>query len=276
MDMKDRKNYLGASDTPAVMGVSPWKTRFQLWEEKLGLVENNFSNFATERGKALEEPARQKYMLVTGKVVEPKMVQHPNFAYMRANYDGINADNTHAVEIKCPGQVDHKLAAEGKIPEKYYPQLQKQMLVAHLPQVDYFSYVSDDDYHLVTVARDEAYILKIYKEEHTFWVDHVEALVPPELTDKDYVENESVAWAITSAKYQRVKDKIKELEKEEKEVKAMLLDLSKGKPTCGSGIKLQKVTRKGNIDTKAIEKDLNISLEKYRKSPTTSWRVING
>ena len=28
-----------ASDTPVVLGVSPWRTPYQLWQHKLGLVE---------------------------------------------------------------------------------------------------------------------------------------------------------------------------------------------------------------------------------------------
>ena len=31
-----RKKGIGSSDAPIIMGVSPWKTPFELWEEKTG------------------------------------------------------------------------------------------------------------------------------------------------------------------------------------------------------------------------------------------------
>ena len=34
--LENRKNHIGASDAPVVMGVSPWDTPYKLWENKLG------------------------------------------------------------------------------------------------------------------------------------------------------------------------------------------------------------------------------------------------
>ena len=36
--LEARKDGLGASDAAALLGLSPWKTNVQLWEEKCGLV----------------------------------------------------------------------------------------------------------------------------------------------------------------------------------------------------------------------------------------------
>jgi len=56
-----RKNYLGASDAPIVMKVSPWSTPFQLWRKKLGLVEDEPENDNIRYGKAMEPIARKAY-----------------------------------------------------------------------------------------------------------------------------------------------------------------------------------------------------------------------
>ena len=34
-----RRRYRNASETPAVLGVSPWQTPYQLWQLKLGLID---------------------------------------------------------------------------------------------------------------------------------------------------------------------------------------------------------------------------------------------
>ncbi len=46
-----RKNKIGASDAPIIMKVSPWKTPYRLWEEKLGLTEC-VSNQAMKRTRS--------------------------------------------------------------------------------------------------------------------------------------------------------------------------------------------------------------------------------
>ena len=41
--LKLRKNYLGASDAAVVLGISPFQTRYQLWQDKLGLGQKKES-----------------------------------------------------------------------------------------------------------------------------------------------------------------------------------------------------------------------------------------
>ena len=145
-----RKNYIGASDAAAIMGVSPWTSIYQLWEDKLGLAPDRPDNYAMKRGRELEPVAREAYTLFTGNVVAPKQVFHAEIRFMMANFDGLSQDLSVAVEIKCPGEKDHGLAKEGLVPEKYLPQLQHQLAVIGLDELDYFSY-KDGDTALIKV-----------------------------------------------------------------------------------------------------------------------------
>ena len=48
----DRDKYIGGSDIPIIMGISPFKSRFDLLLEKAGYLENDFKgNEYTEYGK---------------------------------------------------------------------------------------------------------------------------------------------------------------------------------------------------------------------------------
>src|SRR5689334_17014377 len=59
-----------ASETPIVLGVSPWTTPYQLWQQKLGLAANEI-NQAMLHGTELESAARAVYERLTGLVMQP-------------------------------------------------------------------------------------------------------------------------------------------------------------------------------------------------------------
>jgi len=55
-----RRNHRNASETPAVLGFSPWMTPYQLWQIKLGVVEPEVTP-AVLHGTQLEPQARAAY-----------------------------------------------------------------------------------------------------------------------------------------------------------------------------------------------------------------------
>lgn len=56
---KDRDKYIGGSDVPIIMGLSPFKTRWELLLEKAGIAEDEFEgNEYTHFGEALEPTIR--------------------------------------------------------------------------------------------------------------------------------------------------------------------------------------------------------------------------
>lgn len=268
-----RKNYLGASDAPAVMGVSPWTTQYQLWEDKLGLAPPKEDNYHMKRGRELEPVARDAYMMETGHVVEPKMVIHPEIKYMMANFDGISEDHKIAVEIKCPGEKDHLLAKEGMVPEKYMPQLQHQLAVIGVNQLHYFSY-RDGDTALIEVGRDESYIKKLLVEERKFW-KCVETLTPPPLSDRDYDQRNDLAWAQAAASWAEANAELERAKEKEKICRDTLVTLAGNKNTIGQGVRVQRVVRKGSIDYKSVPELKDVDLEKYRKETVESWRLAS-
>ena len=101
----DRDKYIGGSDIPSIMGISPFKTRWQLLQEKAGLLENDFEgNIYTEYGNVMEEKIRN-YINETEKVKfeEGKYID----GYIRCHTDGINSDTV--LEIKTTSQVHNKV-----------------------------------------------------------------------------------------------------------------------------------------------------------------------
>lgn len=134
-----RRKKIGASDAPIIMEASPWKTPYQLWLDKTCKMTSP-STLPQKRGLEMEEAARQSFEKMTGMIMFPKVMEHSEIDWMMASLDGIDMEGTAIVEIKCPGQVDHDIAKQGEIPEKYIPQLQHQLAVTGLEMVYYFSF----------------------------------------------------------------------------------------------------------------------------------------
>ena len=266
-----RRNAIGASDAPIIMGVSPWKTPHALWEEKLGLRETQPTTEAMKRGSLLEEPARGEFEKATGLKMTPRVMEHPTYDWMIASLDGISEDGKSIVEIKCPGREDHLTALTGEVPEKYYAQLQHQLAVTGLYMVYYYSYDGERGI-TIEVKRDDKYIDQLISMELAFW-NCVQNLEPPKLTERDYVTRDDDLWQTTTASWLEVQAQLEKLVERQEALRQALIDLSGGRNTMGAGIRVQRVVRSGSINYRMIPELRNVNLEQYRKKPVESWRI---
>lgn len=181
-----RKKGIGASDTPAVMGVSPWSTPHRVWLEKTGRKKSFEGNFVTNKGSEKESKARALYELVSLENMQDACGTHPKYDFIRASFDGVTNDGKKILEIKVPSEEVRVDAAEGKIPIYYKIQIQQQLLVSGADQCDFFTYnPKTDSYEIVEVKPDLKMQAEIIVALETFWNNHVLKDIPPALTDKD-------------------------------------------------------------------------------------------
>lgn len=276
MDWKKwRSEGIGASDAPIILGVSPWKTRYQLWEEKSGLVTRDISNWATERGNELEPKARANYELTTGLDMPVAFVEHKDLPFIRASLDGWNPDANVVLEIKCPGAEDHAKAVSGQIPAKYIPQVQHQLFVTGAKRVDYYSFDGDQSFALVQVFPDVPYIKAMVAELVKFW-GQVKTGTPPEFSDKDVVEVKdgdvlrlAEAWSVAKG---LAEDAAADLEKARQALIAGLGTDPHPKVLVGS-VTLTRSTRVGAVDYKKVPALEGVDLDQYRGKASTSWTI---
>ena len=268
-----RKNYIGASDAPVIMnGYHFNKTPYMLWEEKMGLSEGTKDNAVMAKGRLNEEPARQAYERYTGNLMFPEMVFHKERKYMMATLDGLSANGDMVVEIKCPGEADHQVAKKGRVPQKYWAQLQHQLACIGASELHYFSYRKGEGF-LVEVERDEDYISSLYEKEEAFWkaVEHAKA---PTLGEKDFRNFEQCEqWAALAPKCKYWQEVEKKAKAEKEKYRDQLIALSGGKSAQGHGIKMTRVVNKGRVDYGAIPELQNVDLDTYRKKSSVSWRI---
>lgn len=102
---EDRDKYIGGSDIPIIMGISPFKKRFDLLLEKAGLKEDNFEgNAYTEYGNIMEPKIREYINNILGRnYVEGKHIEGD----IRVHTDG--EDDESILEIKTTSQIHEKL-----------------------------------------------------------------------------------------------------------------------------------------------------------------------
>ena len=267
-----RKNRIGASDTAAILGVSPWTSAHMLWEEKLGLRPPKQMNFAMSEGKRKEVDGRKKFEQIIGKSVNPDVLIHPVHDYIMASLDGISEDRQLICEIKHPGKKDHEEALSGRIPEKYYPQVQMQMECSRLSINHYFS-VYGDDACIVVCERNRAFIDKMMPLLHEFYKCMI-TFKPPELTAMDYQDkSQDNIWMETAKELNYTMHKIKSMKTLEDELRARLIELSEDKNCRGNGVSVRKTIRKGAVAYVDIPELKLIDLDKYRKEPVEFWTI---
>ncbi len=269
--LQNRESYIGSSDAPAIMGVSPWRTRYQLWLDKLGLGNPQMDNYAMRMGRTTEEEARCEFERQTGLTMFPKIIYHEEHDFVRASLDGIDLEHNNIVEIKCPGKIDHESALDGVVPEKYIPQLQHQIFVTGLDKVNYFSYTTDSN-KTIQVYRDQNYIDNMFKEQCKFW-ECVQNAEPPELSDKDYVYKDDDFWLEVERKWKLTKNELKLLEEKEKSLRDTLISMCSNSNCRGRLLQISKCVRKGTVDYSQIPELKDVDFELYRKKPTEYWKI---
>lgn len=268
-----RKTRIGASDASSIMGENIWKTKYQLWEEKITPFHETPVTAAMQRGIDLEPVARQAFIAQTGVPIEKMTVQHDEYDWMIASLDGINTDHKVIVEIKCPGLKDHGVAIEGNIPLKYYAQVQHQLAVTGYDLAYYYSF--DGKYGVVVdVERNEEYIAALINAEKAF-MECLRTMTPPDKMSREYVEMEdNEEWIETAQAYLEAEEKLLKWEQEVKELRSKLEDIAGGSNASGAGITLQKVLRKGTVDYTKIELLKGLDLEPYRKPSSEAYRLV--
>lgn len=177
-----RAQGIGASEIAVVLGLSPWKSAYQLWMEKTGQAPRFAGNAATRRGQALEDEALDALSahLKGAELVRGETLKHPTAPLLAS------LDARHGVAVfdaKCPGDRQYEAMKDG-IPPYYEAQLQQQALVCSangiaVEKMGLWVYHPEHGGYLLTTTPDQEWRDRILKAAREFW-DRVEMMVWPE------------------------------------------------------------------------------------------------
>ncbi len=265
-----RKTRIGASDVPAIMGVSKWETPNQLWSRKLGLLPEKEMTDPMREGHRKELMAREHLKTAIGAIFHPVVLESETLSYLCASLDGLCV--SISCEIKSPGKKDHELARLHIIPPHYFPQLMTQLHCTGHTWMYYVSYVSDDDCIIFKVYRDDEYIDKMLEKIKEF-KQNLDSFTPPELCDDDYQIVDNDEWTKLAHFYKCAKQKGDYWKDIADKSREQMIEMANGQSSIGAGIKLSKYSVKGRVDHKKMIDDYDIDENRYRKPSTVNWRI---
>lgn len=138
--LKARRNMIGGSDASAILGLNPYKTNIEVWQEKTGRVipedkDNPFMEYGRNAEKhlialfALDHP---QYKVTANPNYE--VIYHPKHSFVAGTLDGYLAEKETGrkgvLEIKTTEILNsmHREKWNDKVPDNYYIQVLHYLL----------------------------------------------------------------------------------------------------------------------------------------------------
>lgn len=224
----DRQIYIGGSDIPAIMGISTFKTRWDLLLEKAGLKEIEFTgNRYTVYGQRMEPKIRD---FINCGMIAPFVPNKTTLGDVRCHTDGFNGGCV--LEIKTTSTI-YETVEEYKV---YLVQLLKYMEVNNVSKGLLAVYKRPEDFDLVFDANrlktyeidleDFADLLaEVNVELDRFRADLERLKNNPLLTEQDFLgDNELVALSSKVIVFENKLAMLKEIEQECKDAKKKLYE----------------------------------------------------
>jgi putative phage-type endonuclease len=266
-----RRALRNASETPAVMGISPWVTPYQLWLLKTGRAEQAV-NTAMQRGTALEPLARHAYEVETGHVMQPLVLQDGDYS---ASLDGMTLAGDLIVEIKCPykGRASSLWQAleGGEVPLHYMAQIQHQLMVSGADQAHLW--VFDGQVGLKhVVERDEA-AMEAIRAAWDVFAGHLKTDTPPPLCDRDCRQRIDPGWAEAAAAFVAAKAGVEAATARLEACREALVGLATHPKEVGAGVSVTRFWKAGSVDYKKVVELKGVDLEQYRGKAREEVRV---
>lgn len=247
---RDRKTFIGGSDAAAILGVSKWKTPLQLYLEKIGEYVDSPDEAKQQifaRGKRWEPVALE--MLVDAlqlrghdvQVVDRNRVYKDTVTpFLECEIDAeLLLDGEHVnVEIKTV----HPFAAKewgdmdtDQVPIYYASQAMHGLGITGRRLCIVGCLIGADSMTPYFVERDHETIMAMRDQCIQFWIEHVEARIPPDpstmadmrflfakLNGKPAVVDEDTAIALRDI--QNIRDRIKSFEDTKEELEFQVAD----------------------------------------------------
>lgn len=190
--LQARGQGIGSSDMATVVGLNPYRTRYDLWLEKTGqkAPEDLSDNAAVYFGNVLEDVVAQEFARRTGRKVRRDnfIRRHPDHPWMLANLDrqivAEDGGEPEILECKTAGF----WAAQGEewgddgtdlVPERYLIQVQHQLAVTGRKRAFLAALIAGNDFRRYEISRNEPIIASLIRIGAEFWNCVVNDVPPP-------------------------------------------------------------------------------------------------
>jgi putative phage-type endonuclease len=251
-----------ASETPAVMGLSPYQRPSDIRRIKQG-GGSGFVNNAMRQGTRQEPIAREAYMR-DHEPIRPAVFIDGKYG---ASLDGINMDLDTIWEVKTPVDGKNserwKLAVEGKLTSYDMAQVQHQLMVTGAKRCHFCVWdVDSQTYMLTDVLPDPEFWLMLEVAWDEFWEEIALR------RDKDWIQAAHV-YKEAKAELQIAKEKMDY-------AKVRFSEILKGDCNDGAGIRVQRITVAGRTDWDKVKAHYCLDdevLQQFKKPDSVQIRI---
>lgn len=187
---ESRQNGIGATDAAALLGLSKWKGRVELYHEKVDDVVLREPSLPAWMGLKVQHIVAELYEAETGRKLRADNGLHRlrGRDYVLAHLDyRIVGDRERGVEVKTA----MRMTGWGEpgteaIPIQYWCQVQHEMLVTGWQVVDVAVLFGHHTYRTYTVKRDEEFLSTYLAAVDEFWLQNVVPGIEPPLDGSKY------------------------------------------------------------------------------------------
>jgi putative phage-type endonuclease len=188
--LEQRRRYLGGTDIPAILGLSPWASPLSVYLDKIGEAPERDETMAMRRGLHLERFIADEFCRARpGHVTyQPKPLLRTEWGFPAgAQIDAFVASEEHPrtplALLECKAAFRSFAAwdpASGELPDNYYVQVQWQLAVADLSRAYAAADVGDEELRIVPIEADARVQERLIEAGLDFWTRHIEPRIPPE------------------------------------------------------------------------------------------------
>lgn len=188
----DRRKYIGGSDAGAILGLSPWRTPYEVWLDKTQPPQPEDPKKAKlfKRGKRME-PVVLEMMTdeVEGLAIRERNKRYidPEFDFMACEIDAESA-NDENIEVKTVHPMKAKEWGEedsDEIPAHYTAQVLHGLMVTGRKVCTLGVLIGADDLRKFRVERDDGVIESLRRCEVEFWRNVMTQTPPPAIRLSD-------------------------------------------------------------------------------------------
>ena len=288
--LRARQAGIGGSDIPAILGLSPWTTRLEVYHSKVDPIPDDIERPSPHEsgqamrfwtGQVFEKHVAELFRLATGfEVSPPPRIEAAGIFLGQADAVVYDGEAAAPLEIKTTNARNaDQWGATGStnIPEHVLVQALFYGFRMQAPYVYVAVLIGGQDFRWYKIHRSARLEALIHEEGEAFWRDHVEPRFPP---SPEFHHPATASYLrkhydhVEEANVVELSDDILDMHLRKKEIAAQIRELKKEQETCqakilaamgnaeagrffdGSGYRAKMVERKGYTVKGKTFKDL--------------------
>ena len=196
----DRSKYIGGSDIGAILGLSRFRSRLEVWMEKTGKETKKLDSLPLRFGAFAESFVASEYARSTSfeLIHDESIYIHPQHSFMSAHVDRFVLEGGAASSTSTPTRIlECKTAnpftsgewgevGSDEVPMSYLCQCIWYMAITNINKVDLAVLFGNRDFRIYEITRDLELEAVILQKASLFWSDYVlKDIAPPVSSEQD-------------------------------------------------------------------------------------------